>query len=256
MLCAAEDSSCLTTKEPRIFGKLPRCRFSKSKNMLEVHYLSNEILLDNAETSRYQIELSNRAIKELAHVLMELKPRILKYTSFDANTLLSNLQASLAFEIRDENHAKELGELAKGIEFPEIISKAGAHATAKRLLNEDFYWSEGDVTAPHGNDYGMDVWLEYKDSKIAFGKSTLKFLSHVIQDHGAEDDTVTCFLITYSVIFGELKWHGKIGSKIKELFLSRAEAALKAPDAHESWNSNIRKSVKLIESIPGEQEDS
>jgi uncharacterized protein YfeS len=149
-----------------------------------------------------------------------------------------------------------LDELAKGIEFPEIISKAGAHATAKRLLNEDFYWSEGDVTAPHGNDYGMDVWLEYKDSKIAFGKSTLKFLSHVIQDHGAEDDTVTCFLNTYSVIFGELKRHGKIGSKIKELFLSRAEAALKAPDAPESWNSNIRKSVKLIESIPGEQEDS
>jgi uncharacterized protein YfeS len=38
-----------------------------------------------------------------------------------------------------------------------------AHPTAKRLMNEDFYWNPIEETAPFGNDDGADTYASFAD---------------------------------------------------------------------------------------------
>lgn len=40
---------------------------------------------------------------------------------------------------------------------------AKAHPTAKRLMNEEFYWSPIEETAPFGNDDGADTYAGFVD---------------------------------------------------------------------------------------------
>ncbi|MBO9634928.1 MAG: hypothetical protein J7578_17590 [Chitinophagaceae bacterium] len=46
-------------------------------------------------------------------------------------------------------------------------SPGTAHPLAKKLMNDDFYWSPMDETAPFGNDDGADAWAGFRDWRQA-----------------------------------------------------------------------------------------
>ncbi len=49
-----------------------------------------------------------------------------------------------------------------------------AHPTAKRLMNEEFYWSPIDETAPFGSDDGADTYAGFADWRQTHKTDNLK----------------------------------------------------------------------------------
>ncbi len=65
------------------------------------------------------------------------------------------------------------------------LSKETAHPNAKKILAEDFYWSEADEFSPFGNDDGFDAFYGFKEwRKTNLNISPLKYIEQLIQSWG------------------------------------------------------------------------
>jgi uncharacterized protein YfeS len=239
-----------TEREIQEFGHSAKVVWRHGKRDLELTFTSMCI---NAPTAFRNdvpdISQVRAAQQELRSVLESLRSKIEKKLGSYGALLVIDLDAALSGEISDQEELKQLLESRFEGNDRDVVDKSGAHPRAIELLEEDFYWSEGDDCSPHGNDYGIQVWEDYRERRVRFGKAAVKFLDAIIEEFGVEQDPENRFLMTWAVAFAELKTHGKIGNLIQERFRSDAAEALKLPKAHADWYDNIRSSLRVFERL-------
>ena len=138
-----------------------------------------------------------------------------------------------------------------------------AHPTAKRLMNEEFYWSPIEETAPFGSDDGSDTYAGFADWRQTHKTDNpKKFLMDQIDnwDYPAFDLNETNFdkLIPYlkqselgtqfmsgidaaivSISFGQLYLEGTIDKEYKELAKTSIKRQL-IPEMLNLWGDKYK----------------
>lgn len=98
------------------------------------------------------------------------------------------------------------------------------HPDARGILDDPFYWNGYDDFAPHGNDTGADLLVEYRKwLKKKPAGNALDFYSSLLRKWGfadaQKDDVDTSFLdeAVVALVFAELKLRGSCSAALAEL---------------------------------------
>jgi len=138
-----------------------------------------------------------------------------------------------------------------------------AHPTAKRLMNEEFYWSPIEETAPFGNDDGADTYAGFADWRQTHKAENPKEFLMVQIDYWAypifdlnetnfdklkpylkQSDLGTRFMsgidaAIVSIAFGQIYLEGTVDKDLKELAKTSIKRQL-IPEILNLWGDTYK----------------
>ncbi|WP_146430954.1 hypothetical protein [Blastopirellula retiformator] len=182
---------------------LPRMTFRRKSNRFELSFPSSRFFAGDQRQDP-AAQMLNDAAAEVAQFLPLIKKRLKKTDDFDvvrfledANRLLCEGLGSVDEwrQIEQESNEKRRAELAKMSPWELLdIDWDDYHPSAREILDDPFYWSCTDDTAPHGNDTGADLLHSFlKWNKRNRTTDPLRFLDRLLDEWGFQpiDWTVT-----------------------------------------------------------------
>ena len=145
------------------------------------------------------------------------------------------------------------------------------HPRARELLNETFYWEEGDDAAPHGNDTGADAFADYRKwTRQHPGRPAHELATSLLRNWQfpeidwteATEDKVKAMIASNTFVvsvcddtmialaFGMIKIHGCCDATTRSLAIKAIERErLDCVLEHRGWEDaeNRRSGLKLME---------
>jgi uncharacterized protein YfeS len=219
-------------------SRLPRIRWERSKRRLTLEYESH---IATAPEMHVRHNWSRRlvlaAIDELAAFLNDQRPTLAKKAGFDAGLFIRTVESLRAdvpttdadvetFYAAHRERVKVLESLLPWPERLEIDWKK-FHPSARRILDDEFFWSESDEVSPHGNDTGHDLFDDLRRWRRSHAAAPpLEFLARELHRWGfepaVEDDEIAIYTHDQAVIalaFGLIKLEGSCDPETRDAAL-------------------------------------
>jgi uncharacterized protein YfeS len=194
---------------------LPLVKFLRKRNRIDIRYETT--VADATFLERYGFlspELFNAALHEVAEKLHLMDPRLKATDDFDRTRFFNDLNCLVS---QSPTHDPDLKALKIKVEQQKKARLAAMdpwerldidwdeyHPAARKLLNDPFFWSATDDSAPHGNDTGADLLADFKkrnrlhSDEPAHAMATALLRSWDIHpfDHSAIDEGQVKALVT------------------------------------------------------------
>ncbi|WGL51638.1 hypothetical protein P5P86_16960 [Nocardioides sp. BP30] len=248
-------------------AKGPRLTFRRAAGRASVRIVSalseRDVFGDGQSRLEVEPEIFATAAREIVAALADLSRRMKSDDPFDASTFLAHLSTRLEHlpQTQDELRATlaPLQEAAQQRwrsmgpwEVLDVDWTLFAPGTKERL-NDPFFFDPADNEAPHGNDAGADLLVEYLEQRPADGWA---FLHEQIRDDGygsveamvgdADGDGRELVIAT---AFAELMVRGKTSDRIVALALEALDR--RERDAPSPRNEQLRQALREAAPSPG-----
>lgn len=179
-------------------------------------------------------EVFARGARELVDALEPLPKRIKDTDDFDAERLLERLRLRLNCLPRT---SEELAEVTDRLEalwqerwnamspWEQLDIDWSLYAPgARELLDDPFFWDEADDEAPHGNDTGADLMVDYLEKRP---KDAINFMNQSVRSWGLgsmteldQEDPWHHDIVVVATAFAELKVTGRVSGDLRNLALN------------------------------------
>lgn len=178
--------------------RLPQIVYSPKKRKLSIDYHST--VCDTKVIGSYDpvdFDLFKRFAQELPTLMQQWAPALSKKKGLDVQALLAWVDQAVAaapanpVELdRFKVQMQQAAASARASQSPWErlgVDWDGFHPDARSLLDDPFFWDEGDEYSPHGNDTGADVLSELREPG-ARRHSPEKFLERLFKRWDMHND--------------------------------------------------------------------
>lgn len=161
----------LFEKHHKYLETLPRIIFRRKQRTVKIEFESKVQTAEDEASRRVSIETINAAMLEFKTILPLLEKRLKKSDDFDYSRFISDANRLLSQGVASEKEIKDIEAQTKEKRQAERATKSPwelleidwskFHAKAKEILDDTFFWENANDFAPHGNDTGHDLLVDY-----------------------------------------------------------------------------------------------
>jgi hypothetical protein len=151
--------------------KLPKVTFRRKMKRIEVQFLSRRFVADDDESNKLSADKCNTAAEELASALPLITKRLSSTDNFDVKRFLMDATQMLTTNM-PLNEWEQLCKEAQAMRQALYTSKSPwelldidwsqFHPKARQVLDDPFFWEQGDDLSPNGNDTGADLLEDFR----------------------------------------------------------------------------------------------
>ncbi len=161
--------------------RLPEYRFSRKKRSMDIQAITDFVpppFRSRHFDRTYQCtpELFAFGVREIIRIISPMVSKFTRRDAFDVASFMRDLVACADGSPMTEEEIESL-RLEQSRKFDEARQSADPwerlgidwddyHRSARKLLNDPFYWEQDNDLAPNGNDTGADVLIEYMSWRV------------------------------------------------------------------------------------------
>ena len=232
-------------------SSLPKIVFRRSKRKMTIDVASD--LMDGRDwkrTPRLSLPLFVRAMDEVIAALTLMKSRLKSSDGFDVASFLAVCAASKSRIPSSEDDLQVLAEELESVRHRELdamspweklgIDWEDYHPLARAALDDPFFWESANDFAPHGNDTGADLLVDYRAwLRRNRDGSPMAFLEALVKRWGysglSEMDEHVRDEAAIALAFAEMKLRGSCDRRARDMAIKAVERQRALAQASSGW---------------------
>ena len=170
-LLSAPNTPPPTPEYHEYLATLPKVAFQRKRKRVRIEFVSTTRTGEDDESNRFSVEATNAAMVELSTLVPMIEKRLKRGDDFDYARFIADSTQVLLRGFASEEEIAGISVEARQKRMAALATKNWWESAdidwdkydpkARAILDDAFFWDCADDFAPHGNDTGADLLVDY-----------------------------------------------------------------------------------------------